>query len=263
MPAFLYLPREIRNAIFEIILLDELNVQRPTRTRVKAQNTYRDPNDVSAKKIRYPSTIAPKSHVSRLLLLNRQIYHETREAIEHHCQTGHAHLTLDLLVGQNKWLFPTWIQVLPYMPTVKSLRVCMRPFMDDDMATAHDGFNAWWHFGNLLTVILMRGPDFNFNRSAKPFIVQELVVDIIVDKSLERIGGSEDELIERADELRSFIAGHHHGLMTTRLKREDAPWGPVTMSRVRRMKVIAEGKEVINVDLEAKANSCAVGLLAV
>ena len=159
MTGLLDLPREIRDDIFSIILDESLERPLPTVDHVKRSNTRRDPNDSSARKVRYPSTAPPTSTISTLPLVNRQLYHESRDALEHHAKCGGSELVLDLLVGENKWLFPTWIQVLPYTPVLKKLRVKLRPFVDPINLDIGNPFVASWHFGDLINVILKNGPD--------------------------------------------------------------------------------------------------------
>ena len=262
MGHLLDLPREIRDHILSILLRDPLAQQRPTPALVQKANTRRDPNDASARKIRYPSAAPPESVLKSLMLVNRQLNHEVHEAIEHFTKCGMANLTLDVLVESNKWLFPTWISALPYCPIVKQLRVQLRPFANlSSSAEIGNPFVAAWHFGDLLNAVLKHGPGFNFSLESKQFVVEELLVDIVTDLSMVNPGHDDSEVIDRAKSLRDFMVAHIDGFLVVIHKRYHVPWGPILLSRVHKLKIVAAEETLLELDVLLRAHDCNIEIL--
>ena len=256
MPGLLDLPRELRDQIIETLVHDSRPQVLPTPAETQRMNTKRDPNDLSARKIRYPSQAPAQPAVSAFILVNRQLKHEVDEVIGRLARSGLPALTLDLLVEDNKWLFPTLLSVLrSYTPVVSQLRVQIRPFVREQIQVLGDPFVACWHFGDLLNAILRHGPDLDFSKESKPFVVQELVIDMITDLSLVWPGGSELAVASRVKSFRDFAVAHIDGFLVVRHKRYHSPWGPIILSRVRKLKIVEEGETLLELDILERAGT--------
>jgi len=258
MVNLLDMPREIRDQVLDIILHDPHSQPWPTTAAVEKSNTKRDPNDLSAKKIRYPPSGEPSTAIKALMLVSRQLNRECHESIDHFVKCGMAELTVDLLVESNKWLYPTWIQALPYRPYIGRLLIRIRPFRSSAADVVGDPFVAAWHFGDFLNVILKYGPSFNFSRNAKPAVVKELVLDIVTDPSLVRPGGTEMEVSDQVKSLRNFMISHIDGFLVVRHKRYHAPWGPILLSQVRTLRIVEYGETSACLDVLQRAHDCNV-----
>jgi hypothetical protein len=261
MSKLLQLPREIRDEILSVLLHDALDQAAPTPSRVQKWNRKRDPNDVSAKKIRFPSLQPPSPALSALLFANRQMYDECREAVAHFENCGNPSLTFDLLIEDHGWLFPTVLQAPSYSLVLKMVRVQIRPYLSAG-STASGSFAATWRFGSLINTLLQHGPALNFSKKSKTFIIEELVVDIVTDASLKIPGASLEELVTHVQRLRDFMDKQMDGFMYVKDKRYFIPWGPFLLSRVRRLRIMDGGEMVLNIDMAERAHECGVALVS-
>lgn len=261
MITLLDVPREIRNEVFSILLHESQTAPLPLPAEVAKSHTRRDPNDTSARKIRYPSSSPPIPTIKLLLLVNRQLHQESRAAIEHYLNCGSPTLKLDLLIESNTWLFPSWIQVLPYTPIVKKLHVSIRPFKDASSGTLGNPFVGTWHFGDLINVVLRYGPAFDFSGAAKPFIIEELLIDLVTDLSLVLSGANEGTVTARVQNLQDFMVGQIDGFLVAKHKRYHLPWGPILLSRVRTLKIMADDETLLTIDVQERARASDVDIL--
>jgi hypothetical protein len=261
MMNFLKLPREIRNEVLSILLYDALHTPTPYYLKVQEVNTKRDPNDASARKIRYPLLPPPQSPLNALFCVNQQLYHECHDAIMHYQQAGMPSI-IDLLIEDSRWLFPTVVQVLSYTPVLKTVRIQIRPYLSVG-SSALSSFAATWRIGDFLNAFLKHGPAFDFSKKAKSFIIEDLVLDLVTDQSLEDHARSTSsmQLVDHVKTLRDFMEKQMDGFLTVRDKKYYIPWGPILLSRVRRFKVMDAGKLVVEIDLVERARECRMELV--
>jgi hypothetical protein len=170
-------------------------------------------------------------------------------------------LKLDLLIESNTWLFPSWIQVLPYTTSVKKLQVSIRPFKNAGSGTLGNPFVGTWHFGDLINVILRYSPTFDFSGAAKPFVIEELVINLVTDFSLMLRGASVGTVKDRVQSIKDFMVGHIDGFLVVRHKRYHLPWGPILLSRLRTLQIVAEGEMLLTIDVQERARASGVDLL--
>ncbi|KIW04184.1 uncharacterized protein PV09_04495 [Verruconis gallopava] len=257
MVTFITLPREIRDEIYEILLLLPILNAAPSVADVQKANTRRDSEHVSARNIRYPSQRPTKNPIVSLLLANRQLHDEASLAIERYQKCGGVALVLDLLLEGNKWFYPTWISILPYAPVVQRIRIQIRNFAASDEAGGHP-FSAVWRLGHLCNNYLKRGPALvdgeDFQRT---IIVEHLTVDIISDPLLDETGSSDQSAIQR-EMLRDFMINNIDVLLVDRYRRQSVPWGPLFLSRVRELNIAYEGNILKSINVFERAKQCKV-----
>jgi hypothetical protein len=256
MANLLSLPREIRDQVFSILLFDPLLASLPSIAEVRKRNNRRDPDDISARKVRYPSQVPTKSPIDRLLGVNRQLHDEVQEAITHFQKCGGAAMTLDLLLEDNRFFFPSWIQVLPYAMPVKTMHIQIRPFAEVN-ATDADPFVASWRLGHLINNFLKSGPRFISATRTKAVIVENLVLYVFLDPALEdpRTASRSRAQVEA---FQKFLISHIDGFLTVKDKRYHVPWGPMLLSRIQKLTIMVGGKVAKEVDIAARAKDCGV-----
>jgi hypothetical protein len=264
MATFLTLPREIRDQVCDILLREPLLQPPPKITDVRKANTLRDPDDWSARKIRYSSQAPAKCLLEPLLFVNRQLHDEVHEAIHHFQKCGGAAYSLDLLLEASGLYYPTWIQVAPYSLPIHTMHIQIRPFIENSSADI-DPFIGAWRLGHLINSFLKNWLTLiDDRRQTKTIIVENLIINIIADPSLRKTGVSASRSADQLKAFQDFLFNHIDGFLVVKDQKYHVPWGPMLLSRVRKLTIVgSDSKKLREVDVEERAKACGVTLITV
>ena len=252
---FLHLTRELRDYVYEFILLSSLKP--PLSPEHAGGREHPEVKGRSCEECNQYPTESLVNPTLSLQLTCRQIKEEVYNAIHRLKSQGSLHYRLDCMMLNENKLYPTWLSYPAMIDEIPKLSVTFRLFRDGE-----ERQSAWrsrcvgppemvWSLYFLMKRFLMRGPDFlsSIKRDRK-IMVQELAVDVETPSSPPP-NGYDDGRGNIHDRLRKY---HLHPrriveimtrYMDDLLRRTGftAPYATSVFERVERMTFTLDGVE--------------------